>query len=206
MDVTDTQLLPYPEQNDPADDALDLQILAEAIDAKLVSQFANFRSILNTEVFISTLAVDETGFTSTPAEVTFDTTLYNSTTNSSNSFFPEGPFFATTGYYRVGTYIVSAPAGAVNANTSRFVYLEYRQQLALPPGTVNLDQWVTLNWEPNTGNRENQVAEGLVRVDNVDSPGSFLHTLFASGNTSSTTTVFAGSMLWFYKVSELEDF
>jgi|SRR3990170_3862001 len=205
MEITDSQFLPYPEQGDPADDALDLQVLAEAIDGKLVSLFSEFRAILNNEVFVSTLSANETGFTGTASEVGFDTVLYNSTADSSNDFFPEGPFFATTGYYRIGTYIISNPAGVVDVNTSRFTILEYKQQLALPVGQIVLEQWTTLNWESNTGG-EHQIAEGLVRVDSVASPGSYIHTLFSSGNTSSTTTVSAGGMLWLYKVSELEDF
>jgi hypothetical protein len=203
MESTDTQILPYPEQDDPADDALDLQVLAEAIDAKLVASFADFRAILNNEVFIATLTANQTGFGATPTEIVFDSTLYDSTVDGVD--FPESPFFSTTGYYRIGTYVISVPAGAVNVNTERLTYLEFRQQLALPPGSVVIEQWVTTNWESNTSG-EHQVAEGLIRVDSVENPGSFLHVLFLSGNTSSTTTVFAGSMLWFYKVSELESF
>ncbi len=202
MEVTDTQFLPYPEQNDPADDALDLQVLAEAVDTKLVAGFADFRAILNNPVYVSTLSANQTGFGATAQEVSFDLEVYNSTGTNP---FPSSPFFSTTGYYRVGTYVISVPAGVVDVNTSRFTYLEFRQQLSFPPGAVILEQWTTLNWESNTGG-EHQVSEGLIRVANVDSPGSFIHTLFSSGNTSSTTTVFAGSMIWFYKVSELEDF
>lgn len=203
MEITDTQFFPYPEVNDPADDALDLQVLAEAIDAKLVTSFADFRAILNNEVYVSTLSANQTGFASTAVEVDFDTEVYDTVTGGGGP--PATPFFNSTGYYRVGTYIISVPAGAVNANTSRFTFLEFRQQLSFPPGSVILEQAITLNWESNTGG-EHQVVENLIRVDNVDSPGSFIHVLFSSGNTSSNTTVFAGSMLWFYKVSELEDF
>lgn len=202
MELTDTQDFPYPGPLDPGDGALDLQVFAEAVDAKLTTAFADFRAVLNTKVKVVGLLANVPGFVNAvEAEIPFDNILYDNTAFASGT-----PFFDEVGYYRIGAFVQSNPSGAVTANTSRLSRLQFRQQLTIPFGSVVFEDWFTQTYESNTGS-EYQVMEGLVRVPNVDSPGSFIRVLFTSFNSGSNTTVIGGaggSLIWFYKVSDLE--
>lgn len=202
MELTDTQQFPYPGPFDPGDGALDLEVFAEAVDAKLTTAFANFRTVLNTKVKVVGLAASATGFVNgVETEIPFDTVLYDST-----GFAGTTAFFDQVGYYRIGAFVLSNPSAGVTVNSLRLARLQFRQQLAIPFGAVVFEDWFTQNYESNTGS-EFQVLEGLVRVPNVDTPGSFIRVLFTSFNAASTTTItggIGGSLIWFYKVSNLE--
>lgn len=202
MELTDTQRFPYPGPFDPGNGALDLQVFAEAVDAKLTAAFVNFRAVLNNKVKVVGLLANVPGFVNgVEAEIPFDNILYDNTVFGSGT-----PFFDEVGYYRVGAFILSNPSGAVTVNSLRLTRLQFRQQLAIPFSTVVFEDWFTQNYESNTGG-EYQVIEGLVRVPNIDPPGSFIRVLFTSFNAGSNTTVTGGaggSLIWFYKVSNLE--
>ncbi len=202
MEVTDTQGFPYPGPLDPGNGALDLQIFAEAVNAKLIASFADFRAVLNNQVKIIGLIANVGGFINgIETEIPFDNILYDNTGSPSNLV-----GFTEEGYYRIGAFILSNPSGAVTVNSLRLTRLQFRQQLTIPFSAVVFEDWFTQNYESNTGS-EYQTIEGLVRVSSVQPPGSFLRVLFTSFNAGSTTTIIGGtngSLLWFYKVSNLE--
>jgi hypothetical protein len=202
MELTDTQDFPYPGPLDPGNGALDLQVFAEAVDAKLVAAFANFRAVLNNKVKVVGLLANVPGFVNgVEAEIPFDNVLYDSTGLAGTT-----AFFTEVGYYRVGAFVLSNPSGAVTVNSLRLTRLQFRQQLAIPFSTVIFEDWYTQNYESNTGG-EYQIMEGLVRVPDVNTPGSFIRVLFTSFNAGSNTTIIGGaggSLIWFYKVGNLE--
>lgn len=202
MELTDTQQFPYPGPFDPGDGALDLEVFAEAVDAKLTAAFANFRAVLNSKVKVVGMVANQTGFVNGVEDaIAFDNVLYDSTGLAGTT-----AFFTEVGYYRVGAFILSNPSAGVTVNSLRLTRLQFRQQLTIPFGTVVFEDWFTQSYESNTGG-EYQTIEGLVRVPNVDSPGSFIRVLFTSFNAASTTTVIGGtggSLIWFSKVSNLE--
>lgn len=201
MEVTDSQLLPYPEGTDPGDGALDLQVLAEAIDAKLVAAFANFRSVVNAPVFMTRLSANQTGIVSgVTTTIQFDQIVYDTTGTSD----PATPPFSRTGYYRVGSYVSSNPSGGITANSSVRTFIVYRRQLITPFLGFTEEFFDTTTYQSSTGGEE-QSAEGLIRVDALDSPGSSIRCDILHANAASTLNVIAGSRMWFYWVSDLED-
>ena len=131
MDETNSQDLPYPEINDPAARALQLQILAEAIDAKLVAQFAAVRTVLNPVAALVNLSVTQTGIPSgeTPNTVFFDQILYQS---GAWGLTPTYLFFPETGYYRIGAYTVTTASGAFTLNGRLEMTLNYSYIQAFP--------------------------------------------------------------------------
>lgn len=211
MEVTDSQALPYPEINDPADGALQLQVLAEAIDAKLVAQFAAQRRIVNPPACVVRLAANQTGVVAeTTTQIFFDQIIYQ---QGSWLLAPTSLFFPETGYYRIGAYMVSGPSGAATLGSRLILTLRYPYVQALPFSTYTVEEFKTQNFQSGTAGNEHQLAEGLVRVDVVNAtPGNFspidysgIASYILHSNVASTVTLVASSRMWAYKVSELED-
>lgn len=212
MDETNSQELPYPEINDPAADALQLQVLAEAIDAKLVAKFAEIRTVLNPVAALVNLSVTQTGIPSseTPNTVFFDQIVYQS---GSWGLAPTYLFFPETGYYRIGAYTVTTASGAFTLNSRVEMTLNYPYIQAFPFTTVTTEYYTSQNFQSGSTASEHQVAEALVRCDVVNtlpsglSPLNYsgISTTIVSSNVASTLNVIAGSKMWAYKVSELED-
>jgi hypothetical protein len=213
VDVTDSQFLPFPTDNDPAAGALDLQILAEAIDAKLVTAFANYRATLNKKIKYSTMLVNGSSIaanTLTTVYPTFSTwsVLYDSTggTAAANPFDMTGFIGMSGGVYRAGMFLKTNPSGAVNANTRRFLQIEATiAQDSSPLPTVTVEGYFNEVVEANAGGTF-QVLECEFFVPFVTSSAfsskvvaSYFHT-----NTSSTVTYIAGSYAWLYRVADLE--
>lgn len=209
MEQTSSQHLPYPDENDPAAWALQLQVLAEAIDAKLVDDFAAFRNVINTPALVVNLSTNQTGIATTGDDIFFDQILYM---NGAWTLTPTYLVFPETGYYRIGTYIVSNPSAGVTANSSVIVTLRYVYVPSYPFYSRTVEDFETRNWQSSTGG-EHMVAEGLIRVDTVNpypsssSPSdySMARVRIGHANVASTLNVIAGSKMWGYKVSELED-
>ena len=206
MNLTDTQDLPYPDCEDPGDGALDLQILAEAIDAKLSASFAGFRVIANRPAFYVNLSTNVGGYTAgSYASIPFDTVLFNSADTSGVS---SSMTIYETGYWIIGGYLLSNPAAGVTANSNVSAWLTWRGDLVAPLGGSYTETWRTVNWQSSTGG-EYQCATGLVRQEydgTADHSGGGTVALGISHqNVASTVTVAATTSMWAFKVSDLED-
>lgn len=209
MEQTGSQHLPYPDGNDPANWALQLQVLAEAIDAKLVTEFAAFRTTINRPVLVANLSANQTGIAaSTTTDVLFDQTLFKAGTWQLD---PTYAFPQETGYYRMGAYVVANPSGGVTANSSVYTSLEYAYVPSFPFYSYTTEEFISRNWQSSTGG-EHMVVEALVRVDVTNAAPSTSRPTDYSGarvtithsNVASSLNVIAGSKMWAYKVSELE--
>lgn len=209
MDQTSSQHLPYPEANDPADWALQLQVLAESIDAKLVAEFAGFRTAINRPVLVANLSANQTGIAaSVTSDIFFDQILFKS---GSWLLDPSYAFPQETGYYRMGAYVVANPSAGITANSSVYTSLTYAYVPSYPFYSYSTEEFISRNWQSSTGG-EHMVVETLVRVDVVNpAPSTFRPTDYSGArvtithsNVASSLNVIAGSKMWAYKVSELE--
>jgi len=206
METTANQNLPYPECVDPGAGALDLQVLAEAIDAKLVTAFENFRAVVNRPAFIVGLSANQTGFASgSTADIVWDTKIWDSTTIGVGA----GVTFGDPGYWMIGCWISSVPSGGVTANSKLLIRLSYRGDLYVPVGAVHTESTAAANFQSNTGG-EDVVVTQLVRqeYDGVTSPGSGGGAVIVNlshANVASTLTVNSTSLVWGFKVCNLED-
>ena len=201
MKLTDSQLLPYPEINDPGDGALDLQVLAEAIDAKLVGEFANFRSVLNDrQIEIVTLSADFGPISSggTGTLVSFDTVTYTSDGGSSTIFF--NPAETAGGIYAMGCYLISNPTGAVTANSYRKAMLQAVLYNGPSLNTFTTQTWASEVYETTTGGEhQNVMAVFYAPFPALSNVGA----VFQHGNTGSTVNVKAGSYMWLQRLGEI---
>lgn len=205
MDITNTQSLPYPDCNDPGDGALDLQVLAEAIDAKLVDAFANFRAVVNRPAFIVGLSANQTGFASgSTADITWDTIVWDSTPTGVGT--GSGITFFQPGYWMLGCWISSVPSGGVTANSKLLIRMTFRGDLYVPVGGVHTESTAAANFQSNTGG-EDIVVTQLVRqeYDNYPAGGGSVTISLSHANVASTLTVNSTSLVWGFKVSNLED-
>lgn len=199
METTDTQFLPYPEANDPGAAALQLQVLAEAIDAQLTDAFSTFRTVVNPDVLVLRLSANQTGILlNTTTVIDFDQVLYDTTGAGLSAS------FLSTGYFRIGSYILSNPSGGVTANSSRRTFMRYERTIFVPAVTVVQEFFDSTTLDAGVGG-EIQSVEALIRVPSIDAPGPFIITQFLHLNAASTMNVLAGSLMWYYKVCELED-
>lgn len=200
MLVTSSQLLPYPEGEDFANGALDLQVLAEAINAKLTAQFADYASVLNRRVQILRLNTPQTGLVAnTNTLINFDQVLYDSDgfPSPSLSFGPSND----PGVFMVGAYLFTNPTGTVNSGTVRRIIVSANVYLGPNPTDFRNFSFNQENFESVSGS-EHQVAMGMVRAENP--VFSIASIFFNHGNTGSTIVVGAGSLAWLYRVADLE--
>jgi len=214
MDSTDSQHLPFPEDNDPGDGALDLQLLAEAIDAKLVAQFAALRSAINKKVKISQLASNTSAFADNsliqvyPTSSTW-TTLYDSTGGSDTANPYDLSGFSGGGVYRVGFFCQSAAAGAINVNTERDVSLNVQVALdASTPSTFQTQILAATSYDTNNGTVTQVVDSEIFLPFPGQFPfvtgGSNIRPYFFHLNTSSGVSILAGSLAWLLHVGDLD--
>jgi hypothetical protein len=214
MDSTDSQHLPFPENFDPGDGALDLQVLAEAIDAKLSAQFVAMRGAINKKLKVSTLAANTSAFADStliqlyPTSSTW-TTVYDSTGGSDTANPYDLSGFTGGGVYRVGFYCRSQPSGTVDVNTERDASLNVQVALdASTPSTFQTQILPATSYDTNNG----------VVVQVVDSeiflpfPGQFpfvtggsnIRPYFFHLNTSSGVSILTGSLAWVERVGDLD--
>jgi hypothetical protein len=199
--LTDSQLLPYPEINDPGDGALDLQVLAEAIDAKLVAEYANFRSVLNDrQLEIVSLTADFGPISSggTGTAISFDTVVFSSDGGGTTIFF--NPAVTAGGIYAMGCYIISNPTGAVTANSYRKTLLTATLYNGPSVNTFTTQTWASEVYETTSGGEH----QNLMAVFYAPFPAlSSVNALFQHGNTGSTVNVKAGSIMWLQRLGEI---
>lgn len=210
MEQTGSQHLPYPDGNDPGNWALELQVLAEAIDAKLVDQFADFRTVINAPALVVQLSATATGFAAgIDNEVLFDQVLYKS---GNWQLDPNYLVFPETGYYRVGAFLIAVPSGAVTANSSIYTTVKYAYVPSYPFYSYTTEEHITRNWQSSVASGEYMTVEALIRVDAVNpfpsnsfpTDYSLARTTLTHSNVASTVNVTGGSKMWAFKVSELE--
>ncbi len=201
MKVTSSQQLPYPEINDPGDAALELQVLAEAIDAKVSAELVGYRSVLNdrqVEVFLA--SVDNGAVASnTMTQVSYDTILY-----SSDGIGVAAPFFnpaATASVYVIGAYLITNPTGTVTANTFRDLFLQVGLYQGPVLNTFITELYQSRVYESSSGGEH----QTLVAVVNVPSPPtSTISVLWQHANAGSTVQVKAGSICWMNQIGTVD--
>lgn len=201
MKLTGSQLLPYPEPNDPGDGALDLQVLAEAIDAKLVTEFANFRSVLNgRQLEVVNLLADFGPFTSSapPASVSFDNVVFTSDGGGPTIQFD--PTVTSGAVYAAGLYLISNPTGTVTVNTHRSSRILVSLYNGPSLNTFTSQTWNVEVYETGTGGEHQQV----MAVFYAPFPAQSLITpQFQHNNTGSSVNVLAGSYMWLQRLGEV---
>lgn len=204
MNLTDSQDLPYPDENDPRNGALQLQVLAEAIDAKLVAQFAAYRAVVNRPAFIASLTGTQT-FASGVSFITWDTFLFNSAITSAVG---SSIVVYQTGYWMIGSFMQSNPSGAITANSRVENIITWTADLVLPLGGQAVDTVRSTNFQSSTGG-EYQTASLLVRQEYDGSTdftgGGDISLAINHANLASSVTVATSTILWGFKVCDLED-
>lgn len=216
MELTENQDLPYPTDNDPGDGALDLQLLAEAMNARLVAQFANYRKVVNKEVKVSIMNTDATtGFTNNFLVALNDPAFFTWTTliDTTGGAQPINPFdlsgFVGGGVYRAGMFIKSQPTGTADLNTERDVSLNVQIALdATTPSTFQTQILAATSYEANNGSTLQIVDSEIFlpfpgRFPFVTS-GSFITPNFFHTNTSSSVLIQATSLAWLLRVGDLD--
>lgn len=200
MKTTPSQGLPYPEINDPGDAALELQVLAEAIDAKVTAELAGYRSVLNgrqVDVMLSSVDNAPVG-SSVMINVTYDTSLY------SDDLAPTFPAFLPTAgpsLYVIGAYQISNPTGAVTANSFRDLFIQVQLYQGPVLNTFITETYQSRVYETNTGGEH----QTLSCVVNVPYPAnSSVSVIFQHANAASTAAVKAGSIFWIYQIGTVE--
>jgi hypothetical protein len=214
MEITDSQFLPYPDGVDPGDGALDLQYLAQAIDAKLVTAFANYGGVVNSKLKVSVLATNSTAISGNAGLIVYPifttwTTLYDST----GGLEPANPFdlsgFDGGGVYRIGWSIQSQPTGAVDVLSERSMALTINVALdASSPPAFTTEFIADTAYEVNLGATSQLVDSEFWLPFPGQFPfvagGSYVRPSFFHQNTSSTVQILAGSLAWIYRVGDLE--
>lgn len=200
MKITSSQGLPYPQINDPGDGALDLQVLAEAIDAKATAQLAGYRSVLNDrQVDVMTTTVDNSAIgANVKGFVTYNSSLYSAGTAPT---FPSFEVGSTAGIYVIGAYQISNPTGAVTLNSFRDLFIEVRLYQGAVLNTFITETYQSRVYETNTGGEH----QTLVCVVNVPDPSnSTVVVQFQHANAASSAQVKAGSIFWIYQVGTVD--
>jgi hypothetical protein len=198
--MTDTQDLPYPERDDFGNGALQLQALAEAVNAKLVTSNAAYDVLLSPEMVVASASADITGLPVTTVNTLLFSPLYQPDPNT----FAITPFFflgMRPGTYQAGCYIRSIPGGAVTNNTYRTVQMDLVDYLIPGSGSSRYtEEWFNEIWETNTG-FEYQTLHIAFSVHSPDQ--AILNLSFFHGNSGSALTVKADSYFWVARVGDL---
>lgn len=204
MNQTPSQHLPYPDEDDPANGALQLQVLAEAIDAKLVSEFAQFRAVVNRPAFIANITSTQS-FGSPGGSISWDTFSFNSMTSTGTGSLIS---IYEPGYWMVGAFMQSNPSGGITADSYLYAQLTWTDDLVLPLGATTTDQFYATNFQSSTGG-EYQTVVGIVRQEYdgvVSRDGRGLLALdIIHANVASSVVVATSTFMWGFKISDLED-
>lgn len=217
MDLTLNEGLPFPGGYDPGDGALDLQVLAEAIDSNVALKMTHFRSIINRPCRISRLNATTGSMT---AGANFNiysvgspnwVSLYNSTPSmlpGANPFQSVG-LGSNAGIFHVGAFVQTNPIGAVTVNSERTLSIE-----AIIPGD-NTDYPVTTiskysrsrTFETNAGSQfqmcELQFFTPYPEVG-TGASGTTITAQFFHANVASSVALFPGSLLWIYRAGDVD--
>lgn len=217
METTDPELIPYPEPNDPGNGALDLQLIAERVDALATAQIAEFRRIINKPMRVYRLGSNSPNLAANQSINCFTFSgwapLYDSTGVSvGSSGFSQDGLGTTPGLYHLGATIFSAVLGGVDTNTLRQIEL----RATIPsdatqfPASVTIKNAYSTGYEPNSGTYAlSAELEVFTPVPSVG-PGTHLfagtifNLFFLHRNTSSDIQVQAGSLAYIYRAGDIE--
>lgn len=199
MKKTDSQGLPYPEGEDFGLGSLDLQVLAEAVNTKLVADHARYDSILASQALVGTLVSDYLITANQIYPILFDTTLYKS-----NPIWDAiSPFFSMVGWvpgiYQTGMYIHSNPVGTVTVDTFRTIRLQLIDYRG--PGAADryTEGWQLDNVESNTGG-EFQTMHATFEMHSPERAS--LVASFSHNNSGSSVHVKAASYWWVTRIGD----
>ena len=211
MELTPNERFPYPDGNDPGNGALDLQILAEAIDAKVVTMLANFKSAIN-KLMRVTVALG-TGPNAVTANAFSDiftigagqwSKIYDSTGQATLDPASMNGFGTTPGIFRMGCCLATNPTGTVNGGTFRELRLSATVPLNDPsvfPLTTTIKRSLSKVYEASAGNTlqccELEFATAFPR-------STTLNMEFQHGNTGSNVTTLAGTLMYVYRIGDIE--
>jgi hypothetical protein len=203
MQLTDSQGLPCPTENDFIT-ALDLQTLAEAVDAKVAALNARFSvaafapgailaSNANQSVPTGVPSVNITNVT-TQVVTVYDTGNQNISAGFAN--------ILVSGIWAFGAYANVIAAGAVTVNTVRQLSIDMEIQSSSSDVTkINFAERVS---ESNTGG-EFITVSGVMPVRLGPGQSADVRLGFAHNNGTSNVIVQSGAYVWFYRVGNLED-
>jgi len=216
MELTPNLRLPYPDDNDPGDGALDLQVFAEATDAAITAQLVALRANINKPCRVAMLNTPTAGFA---ANVTTDvfaagtwTIIYDSsslTTTTLDPFTQRG-MGEEPGIYHLGAYIVTQPTGAITANSLRRLTVS----AAIPsdrtvfPATTKTLSGISSGYE--TGSSVHPLVADLEiytpfpSVGVSTSAGTIFQVTYMHQNTGSTVQILNGSLAWIWRAADVE--
>jgi hypothetical protein len=217
MDVTPNQFLPFPEDLDPGNGALDLQVIAEAIDANITAKLSQFRTIINRVVRVSHMLVNGSSFGANQrvdilSGVNNFVDVYVSPGSLANADFDSFGLGTSPGIFHAGAFVVTNPVGAVNVGTGRLLEIQAR----IPNTPTRFPTQFTTKiadsqvFETNTGS-EWQMAElefltpfPVADHGELGFTGTQISAFMTHRNTSSNLQCLAGSLIWIYRAADVE--
>jgi len=199
MELTPSQGLPFPSDEDFGNGALDLQFLAQTVDTKLFAKETALRSILYPPVKILGAAGTPNLSNGVQNLVTFSRIIQNRGFNPGTDM-----TLLQSGTYMMGVFIEAQCVGTVSANTVRGVSLSINLPIIPDPISGFVTQTATNSIvEPGTGNSllTTQLIFDYQAVAGI-SPGTPVVNYFHT-NTGSLMSVLNTSYIWLIKISEL---
>jgi hypothetical protein len=218
MELTPNLRLPYPDDNDPGDGALDLQILAEAVDAAATLQLAALRAAINKPCRIAQLSVNTAGIAANVETSIFSagftwTILYDSSSiaiSAAVNPFTQRGMGEEPGIYHLGSYLSTQPTGAITANSFRQLAIKATipSDRTVFPATTTLIEGLSGGYETSSGshqlNAELEVYTPFPSVGVATAAGTIFDATFFHQNTGSTVQINAGSLAWIWRAADVE--
>lgn len=199
MKTTFSQSLPYPEGEDYALGSLDLQVLAEAVNAKLVADHARYDSILATPLLIGSLSAPQNIGNNGQNVIIFDTVVYDTQQNGAI-----GPYFSMAawpnGIYQAGVYCPSNPTGAVTVGSTRKLFIVINDFRGPSSSDRYTEEWVVETLESNSAG-EHQVIHASFEIHSPER--ATVQAQFQEFNTGSSVNILAGAYWWLARIGDL---
>ena len=216
MELTPNLRLPYPGDNDPGDGALDLQVLAEAVDAAATAQIAALRATINKPCRVAQLTAPTTGIPANSSTDIFNTggtwtIIYDSTgTAFTNPFDQRGMGF-NPGIYHFGVNLIHQTTGAVTANSIRQIMLSATipSDRTVFPATTTLLTSYSSNYDPSSGamttSAEMEIYTPFPSVRTAVFAGTIFGAVFFHQNVASTVQLLANSYAYIFRAADVEE-
>jgi hypothetical protein len=208
MKLTSKFSLPQPESDDFANGALDLQILAEAVDTDIYNLQQSFTANLRTAAVIShataTYAVP-IGQELLPFDNDASIMTFGSFVIDYQNVFTSTVLIPEQGSYLFGCY-VNLIAGTPNLNTLRILQIGASVPAGPQFNTQKRYLFTETALEPNNGHGVFLSAMGQFDYQAVPNARPLrLWAGFSHNNTSSNVVMQAGAIFWAIKFSEIGD-
>lgn len=206
MDETPVYSLPFPEDGDFANGALDLQVLAEAADTAISGVRANYLALARKPTSVWRSTVDQNvGVAGSAATIVFGSQVYTndaSFTSISTIKFP----FPSSGLWTFGVMLNCVASGAATANTQRSLTLEADQPIGLNLFDYTPFYFGDTVFESSTAGGDFMTACGIINFNLVSGTvaNRWLSATFQHNNTGSAMTIKAGATLFLHKLSNLD--